>query len=47
LGHIKPGKPQQNVYMERFNRTERYEWISQYEWQTRDDDMQLPATQWM
>ena len=24
------GKPQQNAYLERFNRTVRYEWLSQY-----------------
>lgn len=46
LTHIQPGKPQQNAYVERFNRTVRYEWLSQYEWQTLDD-VQLHATQWM
>ncbi len=30
IGHIQPGKPQQNVYVERFNRAVRYEWLSQY-----------------
>jgi putative transposase len=25
-------KPQQNAYVERFNRTVRYEWLSQYYW---------------
>lgn len=28
--YIQPGKPQQNAYVERFNRTVRYEWLSQY-----------------
>jgi putative transposase len=29
---IQPGKLQQNAYVERFNRTVRYEWLSQYHW---------------
>jgi len=28
--YMQPGKPQQNAYVERFNRTVRYEWLSQY-----------------
>ena len=28
---IQPGKPQQNAFVERFNRTVRYEWLSQYD----------------
>lgn len=32
LEYIQPGKPQQNAYVERFNRTVRYEWLSQYYW---------------
>jgi putative transposase len=27
---IQPGKSQQNVYVERFNRTVRYEWLAKY-----------------
>jgi len=27
-----PGDPQQNAYVERFNRTVRYEWRSQLYW---------------
>src|SRR5690606_31931851 len=30
LLHIQPGKPQQNDYVERYNRTVRYDWLSQY-----------------
>ena len=31
--YIQPGKTQQNAYVGRFNRTVRYEWLSQYYWQ--------------
>ena len=46
IQHIQPGKPQQNAYVERFNRTVRYEWLSQYYWQS-IDEVQMFATQWM
>jgi len=32
IQYTQPGKPQQNAYVERFNRTVRYEWLSQYQW---------------
>jgi putative transposase len=32
LQYTQPSKPQQNAYVERFNRTVRYEWLSQYLW---------------
>ena len=46
LEFIQPGKPQQNAYVERFNRTVRYEWLSQYHWENLEE-VQLYATQWM
>jgi putative transposase len=46
LDYIQPGKPQQNAYVERFNRTVRYEWLSQYFWEDLDE-VRLFATQWM
>lgn len=30
LNHIQPGTPQQNDYVERYNRTVRHEWLDQY-----------------
>lgn len=46
LRYIQPGKPQQNAYVERFNRTVRHEWLGQYLW--RDiDEVQDYATEWM
>jgi putative transposase len=46
IDFIEPGKPQQNAYVERFNRTVRYEWLAQYEFD-RLADMQDYATSWM
>jgi putative transposase len=45
LDYIHPGNPQQNAYVERFNRTVRYEWLSQNHWST-IDEAQEHATQW-
>ena len=44
--YIQPGKPQQNAYIERFNRTVRYEWLSQYYWNDLDEARDY-ATQWI
>ena len=30
IEYIQPGNPQQNAYVERFNRTLRYKWLAQY-----------------
>ena len=46
IQYIQPGKPQQNAYVERFNRTVRYEWLSQHYWQS-VDEVQDFATRWM
>jgi putative transposase len=46
LRFTQPGNPQQNAYVERFNRTVRYEWLNQYLW--RDiEQVQEHATRWM
>ena len=46
LEYIEPGKPQQNAYVERFNRTVRYEWLAQQLFDT-IEEVQEFATQWM
>ena len=43
---IQPGKPNQNAFVERFNRTVRYEWPSQYYWNELAE-VQDFATKWM
>ena len=44
--YIQPGKPQLNAYVERFNRTVRYEWLSQYYW-SGIEEVQDFATRWI
>ena len=44
--YFQPGKPLQNAYVERFNRTVRYEWLSQY-CSTSIEEVGDFATQWM
>ena len=46
LQHIQPGQPQQNAYVERYNRTVRHEWLDQYMFAT-IQEVQDYATQWM
>jgi len=45
LRFIQPGKPPQNAYIERYNRTVRYDWLGQYLF-TSLDELQNYATQW-
>ena len=46
LCHIQPGKPQQNAYIERYNRTVRHEWLGQYNFAT-ITEVQDYATHWL
>ena len=46
IEYIQPGKPQQNAYVERFNRTVRYEWLAQYHFDS-ITEVQDFATKWM
>lgn len=46
LLHIQPGKPQQNAYVERFNRTVRYDWLAQYLFSS-IEEVQDHATRWL
>lgn len=46
LIHIQPGKPQQNAYVERYNRTVRHEWLDLYILETIKEVQQI-ATDWL
>lgn len=46
LRYIQPGKPQQNGYVERYNRTVRYDWLNQYLFES-IDEMRDFATKWL
>jgi putative transposase len=46
IQHIQPGKPQQNAYIERYNRTVRHEWLNQYVFRN-IREVQDTATQWL
>lgn len=46
LEFIQPGNPQQNAYVERYNRTVRYDWLAQYLFDS-IDEVQDFATQWL
>ena len=46
LEHIQPDNPQQNAYIERYNRTVRYDWLSYYLFES-IEDVQNDATDWM
>lgn len=46
LQYIQPGNPQQNAYIEQYNRTVRHEWLDQYIVET-IKEAQHPATKWL
>ncbi len=46
LCFIQPGNPQQNAYIERFNRTVRYDWLNQYIYND-ITELQDRATKWL
>ncbi|CAM5210858.1 transposase [Alishewanella longhuensis] len=46
LMFIQPGNPQQNAYVERYNRTVRYEWLNQYLFSS-IAEVQDHATEWL
>ena len=46
LAYIQPGKPQQNAYIERYNRTVRYDWLGQYLFES-IEEVQDFATRWL
>ena len=46
LMYIQPGKPTQNAYIERFNRTVRHEWLDLHVFDSIEQAQQL-ATQWL
>jgi len=46
LDYIQPGKPQQNAYVARYNRTIRHEWLEMNECTT-IEEARLTATQWL
>ena len=46
IEYIQPGKPQQNAYIERDNRTVRHEWLDQNIFET-IEEAQEQATRWL
>ena len=46
LLYIQPGKPTQNAYVERFNRTARHEWLNMHMFES-VQHAQVLATQWL
>jgi putative transposase len=46
LDFIQPGKPQQNAYVERYNRTVRYDWLAHYLFDS-IEEVQEFATKWL
>lgn len=46
IQYIQPGNPQQNAYVERFNRTVRHEWLDQHLFESIDHARET-ATEWL
>jgi len=46
LEFIQPGNPQQNAYIERYNRTVRYDWLAQFLFDS-VEEVQEYATRWL
>lgn len=46
IEHIQPGNPQQNAYIERYNRTVRYDWLTHYLFKS-IEEVQDYATRWL
>jgi putative transposase len=46
INHIQPGKPQQNAYVERYNRTVRYGWLARTQFES-IEEVQDMATRWL
>lgn len=46
IEYIQPGNPQQNAYIERYNRTMRYSWVSKHLFESLEE-VQDYATQWL
>lgn len=46
LDYIQPGNPQQNAYIERYNRTVRYDWLAQFLFDS-IEEVQESATRWL
>ena len=46
LDYIQPGNPQQNAYVERYNRTVRYDWLAQLLFES-IEQVQESATRWL
>ena len=46
IQYIEPGKPQQNAYVERYNRTVRHEWLDQHLFESTEHARDT-ATEWL
>ena len=46
LMYIQPGKPTQNAYVERYNRTVRHEWLDMHDFNS-VEHAQILATEWL